>query len=57
MASQVKTWRSAKTVAATISVHPATVRRWCLAGFIRAKQTPGGEWRVEVDGEGWPIDA
>lgn len=38
------------------NVHPETMRRWCQQRRVSARLTPGGNWRVEVTEEGWPIE-
>jgi excisionase family DNA binding protein len=42
-------------VAQRLRVSTNTVRRWCRDGWIKAEQTPGGEWRVLVDEHGRTI--
>lgn len=34
-------------VAASLSVHPATVRRWIASGQMPAIQLPGGGYRIK----------
>lgn len=45
-----------KEVAATLGFNEKTIRRWCIAGRVRAERVPGGiEWRIEVDANGKPL--
>lgn len=43
-------------VALVVGVTPEAVRQWCVSQKVYARRTPGGEWRVEVDEQGWPLE-
>jgi len=47
-----------KVAAAAADVHPVTLRRWCLAGLVRARRLARGRgpWRVELAADGLPAD-
>lgn len=49
--------QNSKTVAATMGVHQHTVTEAARLGRYKAKRTPGGHYRIEVDDDGWPIEA
>lgn len=35
-------------LARALGMAPSTVRRWCEAGELAARATPGGHWRIPV---------
>lgn len=52
---QKRSFASCGEVAFALRVHSTTVRNWCRSGSVVCKRTPGGEWRVLVDEQNWPI--
>lgn len=49
-------YASSAYVANRCGVTKKTVVRWCERGDVLFKQTPGGDYRIAVDDENWPID-
>ena len=45
-------WVSTGVAARLLGVAERTVRHYAGNGMILAKRTPGGQWRVAVDGSG-----
>jgi predicted site-specific integrase-resolvase len=51
-------WVSAKEAAEGAGVDEKTIRRWAIAGKVRARLLPSGaRWRIAVDREGFPLRA
>lgn len=50
-------WTTPKDVADTCDVDLGTVYRWCRLGTVKARRPGGGQWRIAVDGDGFPLDA
>ncbi len=44
---QEPNWVSTGAAAHALGVSRATVRRWCEAGLIAARQLPSGRWQVQ----------
>ena len=38
---------SPSRLAALLGVSPATILRWCAAGRINARKSPGGRWWID----------
>lgn len=45
---KTKTYYTTGEIAKTFQVSDRMVRKWCEQGKIRALQTPGGAWRINV---------
>lgn len=48
--------RSAREVAIACNVTVRTVERWCEQGLVACRRTPTGQFRVDVDEHGWPLE-
>lgn len=46
---------SCAEVAIALGVTKSTVRRWCEKGLVQCDTTPGGEWRILVNKNNWPV--
>ena len=51
-----KFYATVREVAKVTRTDIFTVRRWCTEARICARKTPGDNWRIEVDQEGWPLE-
>jgi hypothetical protein len=47
---------SVSQVARMTFTSTAAVRRWCQRGQVVARLTPGEQWRIRADDEGWPAE-
>jgi excisionase family DNA binding protein len=41
--------RTIAEVAATLNVHPSTLKRWITKGRVQARRMPSGHWRMTDD--------
>lgn len=48
--------RSTGEVAAVVGLTQRAVEKWCEQGLVVCRRTPGGQYRIEVDEQGFPIE-